>query len=193
MNAKRSSALLAIPSSPTRRAVLEVAAGTGLAALLSWIGIEGTVARHRRHKGSKRCQPGQRRCHKRCIATSDCCGGCDTGQQCCQGNCIATTECCGGCGSGLQCCAGSCVDLATNGAHCGACSHGCATNVCVHGACDCQNLAANCPTGCSCGVREEGGTVCYAGIVGPACTVDTECPLRSTCMVNNFCSVPCLA
>ena len=41
--------------------------------------------------------------------------------------------------------------------------------------------------------REEGGTVCFAGAILPACTVDAECPFRSSCMGNNFCSIPCLA
>lgn len=125
--------------------------------------------------------------------------GCPAGLTNCAGVCTMletdATNCgaCGtSCGAARTCCSGVCRNLNVDGANCGACGHACATNACVHGACDCQNLAVNCPAGCSCGVREEGGTVCFAGFIATACTVDVECPFRSSCMANNFCSLPCL-
>jgi len=192
MHADHVDALLrAVTSSPSRRAALRLTLRTALAMILTRIGIEAIDAKNKRHK-RKKCKSGRKRCRKRCIPATKCCRGCSAGQQCCNGTCIATTDCCGGCSQGLQCCTGTCVDLATNGANCGACGHTCATNLCIHGACDCQFLAINCPAGCGCGVREEGGTVCYANVIGPACTVDAECPFRSSCMGNNFCSAPCV-
>jgi hypothetical protein len=160
------------------------------------------------NRGKKRCKHGT--CQPKPAGTP--CAAPTGGATCQQGVCTcpgSATACggvcqdltsdtnnCGSCGmncpTGQTCCNGTCVDLATNGANCGACGHACATNLCLHGACDCQNLAVNCPAGCSCGVREEGGTVCFAGIAGPACTIDAECPLRSSCLGNNSCSVPCL-
>ena len=125
--------------------------------------------------------------------------GCPAGLTNCAGVCTtletdaANCGACGTtCGAARTCCSGVCRNLNVDGANCGACGHACATNLCVHGACDCQFLAMNCPAGCSCGVRAEGGTVCFDGFIGQACTVDAECPFRSSCLGNNFCSLPCL-
>jgi hypothetical protein len=166
-------------------------------------------------RGKCRKKDGKKRCKKAaCVpkgAGAPCSvpagGSCESGGACgcpagltnCAGVCTmletdaANCGACGtSCGAARTCCSGVCRNLSVDGANCGACGHACATNECVHGARDCQNLAANCPAGCSCGVREEGGTVCFAGVSGPACTVDTECPFRSSCLGNNFCSIPCL-
>lgn len=180
MDADRFDAVLRTLSvMPSRRVAVRLLTGLGLASLL---GRDETAAKRRRKKKHKKPPPSP----PSPPPPPDC-----PGQQVCGATCIATTECCGGCGA-LTCCTGVCTDLATSGANCGACGHTCATNACIHGTCDCQGVNGNCPAPCTCGARKEGGTVCFNGGSGPACTTDADCPLRSSCLVNNLCSGPCL-
>lgn len=118
--------------------------------------------------------------------------GCAAGTKPCGPGCIPVAECCGGCDLGETCCTGDCTNLETDGHNCGVCGNACETNACVHGACDCQTLSANCPEECFCAVRRNNaGTVCILGLTANGCSNDQVCGLGSVCMATNLCSFPC--
>ena len=117
----------------------------------------------------------------------------------CQGNtkacgsvCIPLAECCGGCSQGETCCKGTCANLETDGQNCGICGNVCATDLCVHGACDCLGAQVNCPASCACSARRNNvGTACVFGSTQVGCNSDQVCDLGSVCLVTNVCSFPC--
>jgi hypothetical protein len=91
-------------------------------------------------------------------------------------------------------CGKKCVNLATDGNNCGACGNACISGACVHGACTCFG-AIECPDGCLCASRAEGGPdACQSGVAqNDTCNEDADCPFRSFCRnVGNECALPCL-
>lgn len=161
------------------------------------------------------CQSGQACQDDQCNCTAESCAdGCCEGTICltdareCDGECIPQDDCCvdGDCPDDATCedgvcvcsvadeavCGESCVNLATDGANCGVCGNACPTGNCFHGACSCTNAQSDCPEGCACGGRAEGGGACFASGSGLDCTVDDDCPLGSVCLVNDSCSISCL-
>ncbi|MGH2615729.1 MAG: hypothetical protein ACRDJC_10855 [Thermomicrobiales bacterium] len=135
------------------------------------LGLAGGLPSPTEAKNKKTCKNGKKKCGKKCIAKSKCCGGC----------------------GGQTCCDGKCKDLATDGANCGACGNACVLGDCIHGACRCGNGMPVCGDGCSCGARAEGGDpACFSAPFFGTCDEDADCPVGSVCLVNNKCSSPCL-
>ncbi|MGH2617473.1 MAG: hypothetical protein ACRDJC_19740 [Thermomicrobiales bacterium] len=98
------------------------------------------------------------------------------------------------CKGGKKKCGKKCVNLATDGNNCGVCGNACKSGACVHGACTCQG-AIECPDGCLCASRAEGGPdACQSGVdQTDTCNEDADCPFRSFCRnVGNECALPCL-
>jgi hypothetical protein len=127
---------IAIP----RRGALVGALGTGLAALLTRIGIETAEAKKRKRK--KKCKGGKKKCGKKCIPKASCCksADCPSGASCVNGGCV--------CPAGETDCEGTCADLATDGANCGSCGNGCASGeICVARFCltPCENPSSQNP------------------------------------------------
>ena len=203
MDASRFGELLrSLSVRPTRRGI-----GHGLAGLLL-AGVRGgldllDVDAKKKRKRKKKCKGGKRRCGKKCILATECCGGCGT-QHCCDGIC---RECCvdADCPTDAICnggdclcpiletnCGNVCADLAMDGANCGACGNACATDSCVHGACTCA-IGDDCPVGCNCLDRAEGGSACAGSGGQPTvCNDDADCPLGSFCRNGiHLCSIPC--
>jgi hypothetical protein len=148
-----------------------LAAGNAAAALLGLTAGRPNRAAAKKNSKPKKCKSGQKKCGKKCIAKSKCCGGC----------------------GGQTCCDGKCKDLATDGANCGACGNTCVLGDCIHGACRCGNGMPVCGAECSCGARAEGGEpACFSGPFFGVCDEDADCPVGSVCLVNNKCSSPCL-
>lgn len=118
--------------------------------------------------------------------------GCAAGTKPCGPACIPLSECCGGCDPGESCCNGACFDLATDGQNCGVCGNVCETNLCERGACNCQNVNANCPQGCFCAKRINNDTFCTEGGTATDCGSDEDCGLGSVCLQGTEqCSFPC--
>jgi hypothetical protein len=169
-----------------RRVLLRVLSSIGLASLSS-VFISNRDADARKRKRKKKCKGGKKKCGKTCIPETRCCVNVDclpgTGQTCQDGLCA--------CPPGDLTCDGICVDLETDGANCGVCGTACDTGECVHGACTCGSNF-DCPAGCACADRLQGGGICFlGGNTGQSCDNDDDCPDRSACFSNNFCSAPC--
>jgi hypothetical protein len=135
---------------------------------------------------------------KACVAGIDGSAACASDDDCPVGSFCAAEfapRCsipCGICPIGETACDETCANLLTDGANCGACGNVCETGSCVHGACACV-IADNCPAGCFCSPRKQGGSVCTSGVGEPNCDTDEECPFRSVCVqFVDFCSNPCL-
>jgi hypothetical protein len=191
-----------------------LAAGNAAAALLGLTGGRSNPVVAKKNSKPKTCKKGKKKCGKKCIAKSKCCGGCG-GQTCCDGKCrdLANDGAnCGACGNvcSFMCVAGECtvlqgcpspqvwcddicVDLEADPVNCGACGNACVTGDCIHGACRCGETLGDCPAGCSCGARAEGGDpACFSAPFFGTCDEDGDCPVGSVCLVNNKCSSPCL-
>jgi hypothetical protein len=222
MESRRFDALVrSIDLRAPRRAAL-TALGGGLAALLLRHNVDNAEAKkkhkHKKKRKKKTCKSGTKKCGTTCVPTANCCANADCGEGaiCQLGTCICPDE-------GDVACGQSCVDLATDPSHCGACGHACMlpnSSSCFHGACECSGAANECPAGCTCAARFEGGFACTGGkpigqecgdnedcppekICTPAgvctCSEDTECPLGSSCFgvpdlypPFSFCGEPCM-
>ncbi len=98
-----------------RRAALGRLFGAGFATFLTRLGADEIEARQKRKKKKKKCKGGKKKCGKKCILK---------------------TECCGGCGLAEECCDGTCFNLQTDAEHCGDCDTQCgAGEFCLDGAC----------------------------------------------------------
>ena len=151
-----------------RRSALGVLAGMGLGGFLA--SSPPVLAKKKRNK----CKGNTRKCGKRCIPKS---------------------ECCGGCASGLTCCEGVCVDLATSGSNCGVCGNACLSRICDGGSCRC-GAGTMCPTGCACGLSTDNGIICTGDLTATACTSNSDCPPLSACRQTAggpVCAEPCLS
>lgn len=154
-----------------RRGAIGVLGAIGFGGLFT--AAETGLARKKRRK--KKCKGDTKKCAKRCIPK---------------------TECCGDCGA-LTCCNGSCVDLATSGANCGACGNACLSNVCANGACKCQGNG-NCPGTCKCFLSfpSQAGLFCQAEELSTQmCDSIDDCPFQTVCrqtIGGNFCGTPCV-
>lgn len=181
MDAHRFDALVAsLSHGRSRRAALG-----GLIAAVSHFLLNDAAAK----KKKKKCKRDTKKCGKKCIPATECCGNADCdgggGKICQNGACV--------CPAGTNDCDGTCVDLFTDASNCGGCGLVCGSGQCIHGACTCANVVTDCFGGCTCGAREEGQpAVCFDGPFGSSCTVDTDCPLGSACLANNRCSGACL-
>jgi hypothetical protein len=196
--------LLRTFSAISRRTALAGLLDAALAAQFGRIKPHATDARNKRRK-KKKCKGNRKKCGKKCIPKTECCGGCGD-RLCCEGTCA---ECCvetdcpvgGACVEGAcicfaedVVCAETCVDLASATANCGACGVACTVGDCIHGACQCID-ATDCPgNGCVCAERNEGGNACSRGTTEQTCSTDDECPVGSFCLldVQPRCSAPCL-
>ena len=150
-----------------RRSALGVLAGMGLGGFLAF--SPPVLAKKKRNK----CKGNTRKCGKRCIPKS---------------------ECCGGCANGLTCCDGACVDLSTSRANCGVCGNACVSGPCVGGFCRC-GLGVTCPEDCGCGLRIEGDLVCTGSPTAVTCDSSSDCPPLSACQQTGggpICMTPCL-
>jgi hypothetical protein len=116
----------------------------------------------------------------------------------CGKRCIPKSECCGGCGSGLTCCEGTCVDLKTSAANCGVCGNACLSRRCNGGFCEC-GVGTTCPTGCDCGLSIGTGVICAGALTATPCTSNDDCPTLSACRDRSqqvggpVCAEPCLS
>jgi hypothetical protein len=168
-----------------RRTAISGLVGVGLGFASGWLGSEGAARNRRRRR--KRCKANTKRCRRKCIPRANCCndGDCSEVTVCRNGACVCPL-------AGQAVCEGICIDVAGDAANCGDCSFACASGECVNGACTCES-AIECAGLCACGARLESGNVCFAGgNNGIPCTGDDDCPFRSLCFDNGFCSVPCL-
>ncbi len=178
----------------TRRHAVGGMLGVGLAALTAGGSRENTVAKKRRkRKKKKSLECAGKVCTGACIDVKTDpanCGAC--GVACGLASCVNGACVCQGVNKAS--CDEVCVDLAVDSANCGACDNTCIVTSCIHGACDCAGAQANCPAGCTCAARKEGGTVCIVG-VNPAanCATDVDCQIGAACLVNDRCSTPCVA
>lgn len=177
------------------------AAGRGfVASLFGLPALEDAEAKKNKHKKKReKCKGNKKRCRKKCIPKSQCCGGCGA----------------------RQCCDGRCTDLTTDAANCGACGNQCdAGKACFGGACltaagtcasvpdPCDRPVPTCNGGvpCACQVSMTGQTRC--AIPPPAipiicgnCTSDQQCidqygpgAFCSMCCGGlGGCAVPCTA
>jgi hypothetical protein len=140
----------------------------------------------KKKKRKNACTGEQKRCGEACILQSQCCSAadCPSDATCEDGACL--------CPSGQTECTGSCVDLASDSTNCGACGNVCSSGTCSSGNCSCTRNT-DCPDGCSCGVRAQGGTVCREiGVLSEPCEVDSDCADPGDfCLNNNFCTAPC--
>jgi hypothetical protein len=97
----------ALTEAVTRRAALGL---TFSGALGLSLGLADTEAKKKR---KKKCKGGKKKCGKKCIPKTACCGGCSDGQICQTGACVCPTECCADAdcpsGSGEICEDGACV------------------------------------------------------------------------------------
>jgi hypothetical protein len=149
--------VLSLDTGVPRRSALIGTLGTGLAGLLTRLGVETAESKKKKRK---KCKGGKKKCGKKCILKTECCGGCDEGETCCDG---------------------TCRDLATDVANCGACGNACATAECVHGSCACTG-EDDCPDICSCRSSVEGGSTCIAKPPETVeCDDDDDCPLGAIC------------
>jgi hypothetical protein len=165
----------------TRRAAV-----TTLVALLTPV-ANHAEAKKKRRKKKKKCTGGKKRCGKKCIPRDNCCNDSDCSEitVCRNGECVCPDP-------GQAVCDATCIDVSADPANCGDCDFACASGECVNGACTCES-AIQCAGLCACAPRLDGGNVCFAGgNNGIPCDSDEDCPFRSLCFDNGFCSVPCL-
>jgi hypothetical protein len=110
---------------------------------------------------------------------------CKRKKKLCKGTCISKKHCCqkADCPDKTFCKKGDCVCAGTEVA----CS-----KPCVHGACTCKK-DGDCPEGCSCGSRAQGGSACASGVsINQPCNIDDHCPQGSFCAQTILaCSIPC--
>jgi hypothetical protein len=186
-----------------RRVALGGALGAGFASLLSPFGA-GEADAKKRKKKKKKCKGGKKKCGKKCILK---------------------TECCGGCGQDEECCDGTCFNVQTDAEHCGDCDIACGTGeFCLDGEClvgigtcdvgddFCTNVQDVCNDNqtCQCLQSFDGQTRCGSfppgGFECGQCINDGECDefgpgafcARSTgnggciCTIGlGFCIIPC--
>lgn len=173
-----------VAGTSTRRTLLGLAAVLGLSPLLA-------LAKKRRKKKKKKCKRGRKKCGKRCIAATACCGNADCGFQgaCESGVCD--------CKSGARFCQGRCIPLGD------CCSDAECANVsgqtCQNGRCTCPNGQKVCNGACILQAGCCDATDCDAGeacVGNHSCTrtcaaVGPECPGSCTCdQFGSFCIVP---
>ncbi len=104
-------ALRSLVSARTRRGVLGLSLASVVASLL---GLAGADAK-KKGKKKKKCKGNKKKCGKKCILK---------------------TECCGGCGQDEECCDGTCFNVQTDAEHCGDCDTQCGTGeFCLDGEC----------------------------------------------------------
>jgi hypothetical protein len=179
-----------------------LAGGGFLATVFGLDPLNDAAARKKRRK-RKRCKNGTKKCDRRCIPQTQCCGGCGEDQRCCAGTCAgccANEDCpvdapcvdgvCDCPTAGDVACGNICTDLATDPGNCGACENACNTGNCDRGACECEGVG-DCPEACFCAARLQGTPVCIDFVTNEPCDEDNDCPLGSACLVSNRCSAPC--
>lgn len=188
----------------SRRAAWGGVFASGLSTVLAHWRTDGADAKK---KKKKKCKGNKQKCGKKCILKTECCGGCGE-QRCCDGicaDCCDNADCPTGatceagfcvCGIGGTNCGDTCADLITDGANCGSCGNACATGSCVNGTCTCLTVD-DCPEGCGCVERAEGGSACATTPeTQESCDDDEDCPLGAFCIdagVIQFCSGVCQA
>jgi hypothetical protein len=103
----------AIDATVPRRTTLGGLVGVGLAALAAQFTSDEVAAKKKKKK--KKCKGNKKKCRKKCILK---------------------TECCGGCGPDEECCNGTCFNVLTDAQHCGDCDTQCGTGeFCLDGEC----------------------------------------------------------
>jgi hypothetical protein len=174
-----------MPRLTSRRAALR-GITWGAIGMLAGRHLDIASARKRKGKRKRKCKGDTKKCGKKCILKTQCCSAsdCAADAACENGACV--------CPSGETVCGGSCVDLATDHANCGACGNVCSSGSCSSGNCSCTRNT-DCPDGCSCGVRAQGGTVCREiGVLSEPCEGDSDCVEPGDfCLNSNFCTAPC--
>jgi hypothetical protein len=99
---------------PTRRGVGQTLAALALGGSLGQFGLLSADAKKKKRK-KKKCKGNKKKCGKKCILK---------------------TECCGGCGQDEECCDGTCFNVQTDAEHCGSCDTQCGTGeFCLDGEC----------------------------------------------------------
>jgi hypothetical protein len=204
MDVARLDAVARLLAMVPRRSTLAGALGALLATVGLWSGNDSLKARK---KKKKRCKGNKKKCGKKCILK---------------------TECCGGCGQDEACCNGTCFNLQTDAEHCGDCDTRCGTGeFCLDGQClvgigTCDVGEDFCPNQgvslcndfdtCRCHITFAGETRCGqnppGGIDCGECASDAECSDKGpgafcarattedfsclTCVFGQgFCLLPC--
>jgi hypothetical protein len=158
-----------------RRATLSGLLGIGLAALFTGPAREAAGAK-------KKCKNGKKRCGGRCVNLKTSRSNCGQCGNTCPDNAVCTDG----------------VDFATDPANCGRCGNVCARGECFNGARSCRrDHPEDCPGGCDCVPRGDGGAACGFISVDTTCYetfTDADCPLGSICITGvGLCTAPCLA
>lgn len=162
MDADRFDAVIRRFSDPSRRALLGLTLGGGMASLL---GLSEADAKKKKKK-KKKCKGGTKKCGKKCIAATACCSSADCGGRACNnGTCS--------CPDGEFACGSTCV----SGDAC------CEDNQCAAGQ-NCDDGFCRCPgsNAIACGESccDGDDQVCRVD-GGPATCQDGNCPASNYC------------